>query len=461
MFIKSASKSITAIHLYLRVIWVGLILFSFSLSGYSADDSIKIKILAVNPSSKYGLQTKVSQYLPPEVGPDDVIDKEGLEIKYDAEKKSYLVLKEVDLKPGETQTIELRVRNVWVISPEQIEEVKSQLKQSSDALAKTKFAPTGKMLFERASESITRIEESQLKSLGIMQKIDLYRMNIKMLEDLKQNALSLEAMRKLEGEKKSGIREVTFAINAENPSSEQKKLTVKGELPRDIKAEDVLDKGSFELVYNDKTSRFSLEQVDTLGPKEVKKYDVRIRDIWYIPQSELDFLTSEIEKLVPLFNKSPYEDFAAKQKDLVLKAIQAIVALQAEVESSSNFDDRIRAHVLNEQREKSAKRKIKELQDLLSEVSLKPVEDEGKGTFQQMIRKLIDIKNKVLAAFGNQPKKTIIWWFFLGIVLFLAVVTIIFYGTWLKKLQNNKWTSPAKTKPKSDGQETPSTEAKP
>ncbi len=426
---------------------VAFCLMSFILcqTGFS-EETIKIKILAVNPSGTKPLKTTVSQYLPPEIGPDDVLDKEGLEIVYDAEKRAYLMKKEVDLKPQETQTIELRVKNVWVITPEQIEEVKTQLKQSSDALAKTRFATTGKLLFDKANESLAQIEESQTKSLGIMQRINLYRVNIKQLEDLKQNALSLEAMRKLEEEKKSGVRQVKFVLSAENPSSEQKKLRVQGDLPRDIKAEDILDKGDFSLIFDDKKSAFSLEREDTLDPKETRKYTIIIRDIWYIPQSELDFLKSEIEKLVPLFLQSPYEDFAAKQKESVMKSLTGIAALQAEVASSPGLDDRIRAHVLNEQRQKSAKRKIKELQDLLSEVTLRSGEGDQDSQFQKMIAKLVEIKNRVLMALGKQPKKAILWWFFLGIILFLAVLTIIFYGTWLKKLQDNKWVPPAKSK---------------
>ncbi len=438
-----------------------LLLFFFCRTGL-CEDSIKIKILAVNPSSTKSLKTKVVQYLPPEVGPDDVLDKEGLEIKYDSEKRSYLIQKEVELKPSEAQTIEVRVRNVWIITPEQIDEVKSQLKQSSDALAKTKFAATGKLLFDRASESISQIEENQVKPLGIMQRIDLYRLNVKQLEDLKQNALSLEAMRKLEEEKKAGIREVKFVVSAENPAAKEKKLSVRSDLPKDVKAGDVLEKGDFKLVFDNRKSLLSLEREDTLGPHEVRKYEIIIRDIWYIPQSELDFLKGELEKLVPLFDKSPYEDFAAKQSEFVTKSIQAIVALQAEVSSSASLDDRIRAHVLNEQRENSAKRRIKELQDLLSEVTLKPNEKEDKGQLQQMIRKLLDLKNKVLIALGTQPKKTVFWWFFLGVIFFLAVVTIIFYGTWLKKLQDNKWgVQPAKGNPKSESKDESAAEPKP
>ncbi len=414
-----------------------LAFFINSPSGY-AEETIKIKILAVNPSATKSLKTTVAQYLPQEVTPDDVLDKEGLEIKYDTEKRTYAILKEVELAPNETQTIEVRVRNVWVISPEQIEEVKTQLKQSAEALKRTKFAATGKLLYEKATEALAQIEEDQTKSLGIMQRMNLYRMNVRQLDDLRQNALSLEAMRKMEEEKKSGVRQVKFVVSAENPASTEKKLQVRSELPSDIKESDIIDKGEFDLIFDEKKSSYLLQREDTLGPNEVKKYEITIRDIWYIPQSELDFLKNELEKLVPLFVKSPYEEFSIKQKAIVLKAIQAIEALQAEVTSSNSIDDRIRAHVLNDQRFKSAKRKIKELQDLLSEVALKPNEPDRPRPLDNLIHKIIDVKNKVLVAMGLNPNKSFMWWVLLGIVLFLALITVVFYGTWLKKLQDTK-----------------------
>ena len=43
-----------------------------------AEETVKIKILAVNPSSTKSLKTTVAQYLPQEVTPDDVLDKDGL-----------------------------------------------------------------------------------------------------------------------------------------------------------------------------------------------------------------------------------------------------------------------------------------------------------------------------------------------------------------------------------------------
>lgn len=414
--------------------------------GFAAEDSVKVKILAVNPSGTKSLKTTVSQYLPPEVTPEDVIDKADLSMTYDPEKKAYILKADVELKPQETKTFEIKIRNVWVVSPEKIEEVKKQVKESADALSGTRFAETSKLLFERAQEALAQIEESQTKPIGITQKIELYRLNIKQLEDIKQNALSLEAMRGIEEEVKSGIREVKFFITAENPAAEERKLMVRTELPRDVQAKDVLEKSGFELLFDNGKQVFALQKEDTLGPKEIKKYQIALRDIWYIPQSELDFLKSETEKLVPLFKGTPYEAFSLKQQVAVNGLIQDIKLLQSEVEASVVLEDRIRAHVLNDQRLHLAKRKIKELQDLLSEVPLKSSENELLEELKQLIKKIAELKKLVIMAMGLDPRKSIVWWLFFGIVLFLALFTAIFYSVWLKKLQENKWVKSQKDK---------------
>jgi hypothetical protein len=269
-----------------------------------------------------------------------------------------------------------------------------------------------------------------------MQRIELYRLQLRQIEDLKQNALSLEAMRRLEEEAKSGIRQVSFFISAENPSDEEKKLTVRSELPRGVQDKDVLEKSDFEVVFDESKQIFVLTRQDMLAPREVRRYQVSLRDIWYIPQTELDFIKTESSRLVMLFKKSPFEDFSVKQGDLILKTVQSIETSQAEVAGTTEIQDRIRAHVLNTQRQKLAKTKLRELQDMLSEVALKPDEKE-QDPIQKAIRKIVDMTNHVLVAMGFQPSKSILWWLFLGIILFLTVLTVIFYAVWLKKLQSS------------------------
>jgi len=86
---------------------------------------------------------------------------------------------------------------------------------------------------KKAQGGIDRILEEQSKPVGMKQHIELYRAHVQQLQEIKSNAMSLAAMRKLEEEKKTGIPLARFLIAAENPSSEPKTMTVRSLLPKE------------------------------------------------------------------------------------------------------------------------------------------------------------------------------------------------------------------------------------
>lgn len=101
----------------------------------------------------------------------------------------------------------------------------------------------------------------------------------------------------------------------------------------------------------------------------------------------------------------------------------------------------MRASVLNNQRLELIRKKMRELQDLLPEVALKKDNLKPIEQIKHLIKKIVDTRDLILVAFGIQPNKPITWWLIFGIMGFMALLTGVFYMTWLKKLQENKWTS--------------------
>lgn len=438
-------EKIKFLRLFSRVFVCLVILGMGGWSLAAEEEVVKLKILAVNPSDTQKLKTMVRQDLPPEVKPEDVVDAAGLEIKYDNDKKVSYLQKEVELNPKQTGTFEVRVKNVWRIPDEDIQKVREEIDQSMSSLKGTKYFQTGQLLYEKVMEKISRIEEEQIKAIGIKQKIDFYRAHVKQLEDIRSDVFSLGAMRRMEEESESGIREVKFFITAENPSDQPIKMMVRSLLPRELKSDDILDKLDFDLIYNQNKFRFALEKEDSFAPKETKKYLITLRDVWYIPQADLNFLKKQAGKLLNLFKDTPYEKYADQQGKFIYETLGKIKELQEEVASSTALEDRIRASVLNNQRLELIRKKMRELQDLIPEVALKKDEGTPVEQIKHLIKKIIDTKDLVLVAFGIQPNKPITWWLILGIIAFMAVLTGIFYMTWLKKLQENKWASkPAK-----------------
>ena len=180
---------------FLGIVVIGMLLGTGIVPSLRAESDIKFKMLAVNPSNTQPLKTVISQPLPQEIDPNnDILDKAGLQVRFDSENNIYLLFGEVELKPRETKTFEVRVRDVWQVTPEAIEATKKDLEEQINGLKGTKFYDTAKLLYEKAQEGIDRIVEEQGRPMGVKQHIELYRAHVQQLEDIKSNGLSLSAI---------------------------------------------------------------------------------------------------------------------------------------------------------------------------------------------------------------------------------------------------------------------------
>jgi len=425
-----------------------------------AADDVKIKILAVNPSETQSLKAVVTQALPAEIDPaQDVLDKAGLEVQFDAAKKSYYLSKEVVLKPRETLAFEVRVRDVWKVSADTIETIKKTLEEQINGLKGTKYAETGKLLYEKAQENLERIAQEQNLPLGINQHVELYRAHVQQLEEIKNNAFSLEAMRRLEDEKKKGVPEARFLIEAANPSSEPRVITVRSLLPKDVTAEDVLERQGFNVLYDQVRKAYFLEKQESFGPKENKKYTIVLKDIWRVPDQDIRYYRDLIAKLYSFFDDTPYMKYAQEQVSAITRMLGEITQLQEEVAASVSLEDRMRAYVLNTQKMAVVKGKVHDLQQLLPELGLR--KENAKDLLSRIkywVKQLAVIKDAVLISIGLEPDTPMTWWIIFGIILFLAIISTVFYVIWLRKLQESQWkekgkgSSPEVPKP-SDGKD--------
>lgn len=418
-----------------------LMSLSLSFSAFSyAETEVKFKVLAVNPSSSEPLKAVISQPLPPEIDPaQDVIDKAGLDVRFDPDAKVFLLFGEVELKPRETKTFEVRIRDVWQIAPDQIDDVKKNLEAQLSALKSTKYYDTAKLLYEKAQGGIDRIIEEQGRSVGMKQHIELFRAHVQQLQDIKSNTISMEAMRQLENEKKRGVAEARFLITAENPAAEARAMTVRSVLPKDLAADDVLEKQDFVLLYDQQQKTYVLEKEDQFAAHETKKYIITIRDVWRIPEEEILFNKEQTQKLLGLFKETPFEKYADDLGRVILGILSGVSKLQAELDSSLALEDRMRAFVLNTQQMNVARAKLRNLQQLVSEVPLKKDDSAALEKIKAFVKKLAETKDVVLMAMGIRPDSPIMWWIIFGIIGFLGVLSVVFYVIWLKQLQGNKW----------------------
>lgn len=402
----------------------------------NAAGDVKIKILAINPSQTQKLNTQVSHTLPPEVVPEDILDNAGMSIKYDLEHKSYQIFQDVELAPKEARTIIVHVKNVWTVPDEALADLKAQLEKNVTTLQGTQYEETSRMFHEKIMERITSIETDQGKAIGIKQRIEMHRAHMAMVSDIKREISSLGSMRELKSEQTTGLRTVKFIVTAKNPSPKEASMEIRTMLPKGIIASDVIDKQDFDVLFDKEQSRYLLQKHENFAGKETKKYEIVMKDIWFIQESELEFLKKQTDKMLQHFAQSSYEAFAKQSSDFIYETIDSISKLQQEVASSENIDERIRAFVLNSERVELVKRKINELQDLLLEIPLKRELDEF-DKIRQAVKELSKVVD--ILRLGFTPDLSTTWWIILGIIAFLFILTAFFYSTWLVKLQENRW----------------------
>lgn len=408
-------------------------------------DVVTIKILAVNPTLN-AMDAIVRHPLPPEIKPEHIVDSAGMDVKYDQNKLSFYLISTVALAPRETRTIEVRVKNVWTVPDEEIEETREKLTQTLASLEGTKYFETGKQLLEKALAELDTIQEEQSQTMGIRRKILLYRANKQRFDRTRTDYLSLGALRQLAGQGDAELRTVKFIIRAQNPSDKAATMQVQGHLPNGIKPDDVLDDQGFQVLYDDEREKFMLSKEDDFAPKEEKKYVVVLRDIWFIPKSELDFLRDQAENVAKRFEDGEFAKFAKASYKYIVGLLDSVWTLQQEVADSLVIEDRIRAFVINHQRIELVKKKIKELQDLLLEVPARQI------TEVDQIREAVKNMSKILdvLSLGFTPDLSTTWWIILGIIAFLFVFSAVFYVVWLVKLPQNKFQKAAAAESKSE-----------
>jgi hypothetical protein len=403
-----------------------------------ADDEAKVSILVVNPQDT-DIKSPVIYYLPPEIKPENIVDAQGMEVKYDNERQTYYLSKEVELAPRETKKIAVTIKNVWTISAEDISQVREMLTQRVKGLAGTKYEATSALLLQKVNDKLDTIESDQKRvrdnGEGLRRQIEIYRANAKQLEQIKQDIVSVDSIRRLESESKTETPTIRFMISAENPSDEAKSMMIQSVLPSEITADDILNKLDFDLTYDQDRKQFSLEKTDSFAAKETKKYTITIRNIWQIPNEELNRIQEQMDRLLNAFKGSPFEIYSRQSGEFVIQSLKEIRELQVQIAESSVIEDHQRAYTLNSQRLFYVKNRIKELQDLLLEVQEKSEDNKIEQMLSQFLKKMQKIREKLLTQLGYKPDKVTTWYIIFGICAFLAVLAVAFYLIWLKQIQ--------------------------
>ena len=139
--------------------------------------------------------------------------------------------------------------------------------------------------------------------------------------------------------------DVKIKFVAMNPNElKEQTFPIRYDLPRGIKAEDVIDTGDFDLQYDMEEDKYFVEKEVTLQPKESKVFELLVKDIWRIPEEKLDLLREHIRDKFTELEEIGVSDKAEALKNSMLKRLDEIAVEQDEAES---IDERIKLYGTN------------------------------------------------------------------------------------------------------------------
>lgn len=169
-----------------KFIFIFISLFALFLVVNEAMANIMLKVMIINPSKEQVQKVPLKAYLPKEVKPEDVMEKDDLDVAYDTQQGSYYVYGEYELKPGETLEREIEIRDIWTVADTEIESLRLETIKLADLLKNTEFAERVAFLKNNIDSKLNQIIENQRSSpANPEQHISDYRDNLRIFESVK------------------------------------------------------------------------------------------------------------------------------------------------------------------------------------------------------------------------------------------------------------------------------------
>ena len=212
---------------------------------------------------------------------------------------------------------------------------------------------------------------------------------------------------------------MTLRVIAVNPSADTTRtVPLRIDLPQEVMPSDILEHGELAVEFDAERSLYFVHKEDVvLAPKQTRVFEVLVRDVWFIPDSTLDGLTSHTELLLRRLEKSEYYESAKQLGDSVLTRLQDIRKNQADETISRK--QRIGAYRRNLLIIEAIKDDLSRMEKLLSFSGGPPVPEMMKES---------PLKS-------DAPSTTTTWLVIFLIVIFMGLLAGQFFFTWQRRVK--------------------------
>lgn len=410
------------------LIFLSLLLILSASIIFNAYSDVTFNILAVNGTDNSKVK-EVEHYLPSELKFEDILDTNGLTAEYEVVKGAYKVSGTVTLGPKETKTFKIRIRDVWVIDEDVINELKKQIEINYTKVKSGKFSEIASKKREYLIGRLDYVLEQQARYADDAEKrIDVYRIYSKEIDDVKKNALSYYFWRTDFVPKDQGDI-VKFVVEVNNPSEDSNlKVSTKHYLPKEVLPEHFLDLQGFNLRYDLGSGQTYLLKEEELAPKENKRYEFTLQDVWRIQQKEIDILKDRTVKAFKLLKNTEYVESAKYLVANIKKNLSEIEESQAE---EKEIKEHISSFRINSKKFDEAKKDVETLENLLTAVR----EELERSQLKNVLQKLKSLNTIAMLAKSLFSKPTIstAWKIIIGVITFVGLITLVHYFVWKKR----------------------------
>jgi hypothetical protein len=155
---------------------------------------VRFNIEVENPTERT-TSYKHKHYLPGEVKPEDLVEFEGFEPRYDQGKKQVFLYKEEDMGPLEKKRYTIGILDVWHIPEKDTGYLDKRTEYAYGVLKESKYSQSAKFLYDEIKGHLKSIAESQEKKReNIVDHISAFRDNQKTYDAAKTTVENLEKL---------------------------------------------------------------------------------------------------------------------------------------------------------------------------------------------------------------------------------------------------------------------------
>ncbi len=419
-------------HVSVKLVFLFVLLFLFTNVARSFAD-ITINLLAVN-GTEYAKEKKIYTLLPKELTQEDILETDGLELKYDVDSGSYAVAGNVELEPKESRKYQIRIRDLWQVNREEIEEIKEQINQSISRLEGSEYYENSLIKRENLLKRLEYIADEQERfSDNVEARMDRYRVYPKDLDQMRDNVMSVNYWRAQPYEPTENNRSLTFIIEVENGSSGDREVKRDYCLPVEVKPEHLLETQGFEYRFDPVKEQPYLLKEETLSANETKRYTISIRDVWHIVDKDMENLRDRTRNAYKFLEKTIYGESAKYLVESIKKGLDKIEEVQA-VERS--ITEHINVFRRNRHRFEKAEKDVEALEEMLEAIR----EDLERSKVKNVLKKIKKLKTikEIAEAVFKKPEFNIFWKIVVGILIFIGLYNIIHFSIWSKRSRDKR-----------------------